>query len=194
MTTSNQYTKVWDPLVRIFHWALVIAFATAYLTAEEFDFIHEPAGYTIFGLVVFRLIWGIIGTRFARFSQFVHHPGKIISHLKQMKAGKAPHYLGHNPAAGAMVIALLLFLIGTTVAGMSLLATEGEGPLASTFIAGFDKHTVKEIHEFFANGMLGLIGLHIAGVIFSSKLEKENLARAMLTGKKKHRVDAIDLK
>lgn len=176
--------KVWDPLVRIFHWSLVGFFALSWLTSEAVQPVHEFSGYVIVGLVIFRLIWGVIGTRYARFTDFIYRPSTVIEYLKGLRHGKVKHYLGHNPAGGAMVIALLLTLVAVTVSGMTLIATDGEGPLAGTALANLNEHTVKDVHEFFANLMLGLIGLHVAGVVLSSLRHGENLVRAMVHGRK----------
>jgi cytochrome b len=91
MNTARAKVRVWDPLVRVFHWGLVAAFATAWLTADEVQPVHEVAGYTVAGLVAFRLVWGLVGSRYARFAQFVKGPGATLA------------YLGHDPriASGA---------------------------------------------------------------------------------------------
>ncbi len=123
--------RVWDPLVRIFHWSLVLAFAVAYLSGEEESDIHIYSGYIILGLLVFRLLWGFFGTRFARFSDFVYSPQAVIKYTKDLFSGSPKHYLGHNPAGGAMIIALLLSLIVVTYSGLKVYAIEeGAGPLA----------------------------------------------------------------
>lgn len=176
--------KVWDPLIRIFHWSLVGFFALAWVTAEEVQFLHEWSGYAVASLVGFRLVWGLIGTRYARFTDFIYRPSTIKAYLKGLLTGKARHYVGHNPAGGLMVIALLIGLAMLTFTGMALVAIDGEGPLAATWVAGLSEHTVKEVHEFFANFMLLLIGVHVAGVLVSSLLHRENLVRAMISGRK----------
>ncbi len=123
--------RVWDPLVRIFHWSLVLAFAVAYLSGDEESDIHIYSGYIILGLLVFRLLWGFVGTRFSRFSDFVYSPQVIIKYTRDLLSGSPKHYLGHNPAGGAMIIALLLSLIVVTCSGLKVYAIEeGAGPLA----------------------------------------------------------------
>jgi len=182
--TSSKFIKVWDPLVRIFHWSLVGFFFLAYLTEDDFETIHIWAGYAVAALVTFRLIWGLIGTKHARFLSFISSPRTTLNYIKQAMKGKAPHYLGHNPAGAAMIIALLLSLIATSFLGMSLLAIEGEGPLAGTLFANIPEDPLEEVHEFFANFTLLLVFLHVGGVILSSLQHRENLVRAMFTGKK----------
>lgn len=180
----NKTIKVWDPLVRVFHWSLAAGFFTAYLTADEWRKLHVYAGYLIAGLVAFRVVWGLVGSRHARFSDFVAGPRAVGRYLQQLLQGRSPRYLGHNPAGGAMVVALLVFLAGTAFTGMVLYACDGHGPLAGTFLSHFREHTVEEVHEFFANTTLFLVFFHVAGVIVSSLLHHENLVRAMVTGRK----------
>ena len=185
MTEKNSNNiKVWDILVRIFHWSLVLFFTIAYLTEGEWITIHSYAGYTIFFLVIFRIVWGIIGSTHARFSNFIVGPKKAIKYLKDELSGDAKHYLGHNPAGGLMIVALIISLLVTVVTGASIIATEGDGPLAMTFVASFSGEFLEEIHEFFTTIILLLVILHIGGVIFSSLLQEENLIKAMFTGKK----------
>jgi cytochrome b len=184
--------KAWDPLVRIFHWSLVFFFILAYLTEDNLKTLHIWAGYAVALLIIFRLVWGMIGTRHARFSSFVRSPSIVLDYIRQMRHFNAPHYLGHNPAAGAMIIALLLSLIMVSITGMSIIAAEGQGPLAGTVAANPNADWMEEIHEFFAHLTLLLVMLHIAGVIFGSFLEGQNLPRAMLTGRKQYRDDYVD--
>lgn len=187
MNTGNT-VKVWDPLVRVFHWSLVAAFAVAYLTEDDVMSVHVWAGYTVAGLVAFRLLWGLIGTRHARFSDFVYRPAAVKAYLRDMLLVRARRYLGHNPAGGAMVVALLLSLLATVATGVVVYgAAEHAGPLAAS-LAGTGKsaaHALKEIHEFFANFTLALVFAHVAGVLLSSLAHRENLVRAMFTGRKR---------
>ena len=182
--TNDNTIKVWDPLIRLFHWSLVLFFFIAYLTEDEWLTLHSYAGYSVGFLIAFRLLWGFIGTQHARFANFVTRPRTSIRYLIQELQGKAKHYLGHNPAGAAMIVALLISLSITTFTGMSLLATQGSGPLAQTFIASSSAEMQEEIHEFFANFTLLLVIIHIAGVALGSLVHKENLVRAMLTGNK----------
>lgn len=285
---ETKQVKVWDPLVRIFHWSLVLSFATAYLTGEiwEQEEVHEIAGYAALGLILFRIIWGFIGSKHARFSDFLYGPKAVIEYLKSLLTTHPKHYLGHNPAGGWMVVLLLLGVLATGITGLKLLAVEeGEEPLAtlevpaliSTAQADNDRDEARErgerpeimgvpvvnapttmqvpaaapvpapaapapavpatmpaapavgsvpaapamqaaparageagereeheedeehegmegeeegeefweeAHEIAANLTLLLVILHVLGVIVSSRLHRENLARAMVTGKK----------
>ena len=192
---------VWDPWVRLFHWVLVAAFCAAYLTqGEPFEAIQEQvesdwlqtihvwAGYTVVGLLIFRLIWGFIGSPHARFSDFVRGPRQVLGYAKEVLTLRAARHLGHNPAGGAMIIGLLVALAITVISGLGLYgADQGLGPLAGwlTQVSESTTHTLKEVHEFFANFTLLLVGGHLIGVIWESVLHHENLAHAMITGRKR---------
>lgn len=132
MSESQQQIRVWDPLVRIGHWTLAAAFLIAYFTAEELEGVHIAAGYWVGGYVIVRLIWGFIGSSHARFSDFVRGPRAVLGYLTDLFKGRPPHHVGHNPAGGAMVVALLLCLAATTFTGLMVQAdSENEGPLAA---------------------------------------------------------------
>ena len=180
--------KVWDPLIRIFHWTLASAFFIAYLTEDDWLDLHVFAGYTIAALIAFRLLWGLIGTRHARFTDFVRPPREVFAYLKDMISFHPKRYIGHNPAGGAMVVALLLSLVITVITGIAVYgAEEMAGPLAG-FFAGTPKfvaEVVEELHEFFANFTLFLVAFHVIGVIFAGLQHGENLVRSMINGKKK---------
>jgi cytochrome b len=180
---------VWDPLVRVFHWSLVASFTVAYLSGEgEALVLHAWAGYIIGGLILFRLQWGLAGPKHARFVDFVFTPAIVLAYGRDLLRGQAQRYLGHNPLGGAMVIALLGMLALATLTGLVLYgATEAAGPLAGTMRGtseGFGE-ALKEVHEFFSNFALILVALHIGGVLVSSLLHRENLVRAMITGRKR---------
>ena len=189
---------VWDPLIRLFHWSLVVAFMLAYFSQEGpfedlldgawLQLIHVWSGYIIAGLLVFRLIWGFTGPRYARFSDFVRGPREVLTYTKNVLLLRAPRYLGHNPAGGAMIISLLLSLTVTIVAGLMLYgADQGLGPLADLLMNGSDGliDAIEEVHEFFANLTLILVVGHLIGIVWESLLHRENLAHAMITGHKR---------
>ena len=185
--------KAWDPLVRVFHWSLVFFFLLAFATEDDWMNMHVWAGYAVAMLVGFRLLWGLIGTRTARFPTFVKSPRTAMRHVGAMLSGRAPHYLGHNPAAAMMVVALLGSISLVAFSGMILIAAEGQGPLAGTFFAAIGGEAMEEVHEFFANFTLLLVFAHVAGVVISSLLEGENLIKAMITGRKKARSTWADV-
>ena len=215
MNTADNTLKVWDPIVRIGHWTLVTAFFVAYLTEDDFLTVHTWAGYVVGIVVCLRVLWGIIGTRHARFVDFVRPPAETLRYIGDLASNRAKRFIGHNPAGGAMVIALLLSLSGTVVSGLVLYAIEEDaGPLAG-WVAEYTPPTSlpaltsaayadsgkrdhdddseddaleefwEEVHEILANFTLLLVGLHVAGVLFSSYAHKENLIRGMITGRKR---------
>lgn len=180
-------TKVWDPLVRIFHWSLVLFFFVCLFTEDEVLWLHVWCGYGVLGLVAFRILWGLMGTPHARFSDFVRGPGTVIQYLKDIRAGHPQRYIGHNPAGGAMVLALLISLIITGISGLFVYGAEQmAGPLAGWAGAlGHDAgEAAEEIHEFFSYFTLFLVGLHLIGVLLAGLQHGENLVRAMVTGTK----------
>lgn len=188
MISNENTTKVWDPFVRFFHWTLVLSFLVAYITEEDFLDIHSFAGYTVLTLLSLRIIWGLIGTRHARFSDFVFSPRTIKQFIKDTLSFRAKRYLGHNPAGGAMIILMIISLLVTTVTGIAVYGIEEQaGPLASWFILHdtFWGEVFEEVHEFFANFTVLLVFIHVAGVIFESFVHKENLVKSMIDGKKR---------
>ncbi|MDX1569278.1 MAG: cytochrome b/b6 domain-containing protein [Xanthomonadales bacterium] len=221
MSEQIKGVRVWDPLIRIGHWLVVVAFFTAYFTEEEFLTLHSWAGYVVAAVVAIRIIWGFVGPPTARFRNFVRSPRKALAYLRLLIAGRPPKYLGHNPAGGLMIVLMLLSLLGTAGSGMVIYAIEeGAGPLApllatntgaglipiSAALADEDdeeeeahEHAAagllggeefwEEIHEVLANFTLALVILHVLGVVASSLASRENLVRAMVTGRKKALVD-----
>lgn len=187
MKVDDNRIKVWDPVVRIGHWTLVIAFFTAYFTEDDFLTAHVWAGYVIGAVVCVRLIWGFIGSENARFKNFLRSPSATITYLSDLVRKRSKRYVGHNPAGAAMILTLLIFLAGTVFSGVVLYGMEeGAGPLASWLTASADREELwEEIHEIFANLTLLLVGLHIAGMLFSSRVHRENLVKAMFTGRKR---------
>ncbi len=185
--STHEEVKVWDPLVRVFHWSLVLAFLIAYLSGEHNEWLHLAAGYTVIGLVSLRVVWGFIGTRYARFSSFVRPWGEVRAYLKALSMMRPPHYLGHNPAGGAMVVALLFALLLTTASGMAAYGAEsGQGPLAMLHGVGhFWEEVFEEGHELLVHLTLLLVVVHVAGVLVGSIAHGENLPRAMVTGWKR---------
>jgi len=199
---EKQEVVVWDLGVRVFHWSLVALFTFSYLSGDELETLHAYSGYAIIGLLVFRLIWGFVGSKHARFADFVRGPREAIDYLKSMRAGRPRRYLGHNPAGGAMIVLLLVGLSLLTFTGLMAYAEEGHGPLAGADVSlisnayadhdedeGGKKGEKKdefweEVHEFTGNFLLVLIFLHVAGVGVSSRLHREPLVKAMISGKK----------
>jgi cytochrome b len=202
---TGKLVAVWDPIVRIGHWLLVLGFAIAYLSAEEENGTpanwHVWAGYGIGIVILIRLLWGVIGTRYARFSDFVYGPAKVLRYLLDLPLGRARRFLGHSPAGGAMTIILLLSLAATVITGIVAYGERGHGPLAgsppgivSSAIAEGNESSgagegegggVAEIHGALASLTLVLIGLHLLGVVVASLSHRENLVGAMIHGRKR---------
>lgn len=188
MSNNNHTIKVWDPFVRMFHWTLVLSFFIAYITEEDFLSIHTFAGYTVLTLLLLRIIWGLIGTRYARFSNFTYSPETIKHFIKDTFYLRAKRYIGHNPAGGAMIILMIISLLMTTLTGLTIYGIEEQaGPMAGWF---GDKDSLwedifEETHEFFANFTLFLVFIHVAGVIVESFIHKENLVKSMIDGRKR---------
>ncbi|PCH93737.1 MAG: cytochrome B [Gammaproteobacteria bacterium] len=179
---------VWDPLVRIFHWTLVVAFSVAFISEDDYLTIHSWAGYTILSLLTIRIFWGFVGTKYAKFSNFVFPKQDITQFIKDTFSLKAKRYLGHNPAGGAMVIILIFSLLFTAGSGLVIFAIEeGQGPLVFLLsdISPYWGDIIEEVHEFFANFVLFLIAVHITGVIIESLIHRENLIKSMFTGLKR---------
>ena len=179
--------RVWDPFVRVFHWLLALLFTLAYVTGEDWLNLHVNAGYAVFGLVLLRVLWGVVGTPHARFGDFVYRPGAVAAYMKDTLALRARRYLGHNPAGGAMIVLMLVSLVAVSVSGFAAYGIEkGAGPLAMLGGSGeFLEEALEEVHEFFANFMVLLVLVHVAGVIAESLIHRENLVKAMLTGRKR---------
>lgn len=171
---TREMILVWDMPVRVFHWLLVICFAGAWLTSESerLAMIHYAFGYTACLLVLIRLVWGLVGTRYARFTQFLKSPRAVLGHFLAMLRGHPHHDVGHNPAGGLVMFALMLLIL---LIGFTGYLTVKE------FLGGF----VSEIHEAVASIALAIVVVHIIAAIGMSVIEKQNLVRSMVTGKKK---------
>ena len=182
----NRDIQVWDPALRLFHWTLAGSFMVAYVTEDDWMMLHVNAGYLIGILIALRLVWGFIGPRHARFSDFVRTPLEVLAYARDAVRLQAPRYIGHNPAAGAMVVALLVCLTLTVLTGIALYGTtDFAGPLAGVWRGEVAADVLEEIHEAGANLTLFLVVLHLGGVLFTSVEQGENLVKSMITGRKK---------
>jgi cytochrome b len=172
-TTTKQPILVWDVPTRLFHWLLAAGFAGAWLTSESerLAAIHVACGYALLGLIGFRLVYGLVGSRYARFSEFVRGPGAVLSYLKSLLTSQPQHFVGHNPAGAVAIVLLLALGLGAGASGLAMYNDLGG-------------EWLEEVHEACANAMLAVVVIHVLGVIVSSVLHKENLARAMVTGRK----------
>jgi cytochrome b len=166
--------KVWDLFVRMFHWSLATLFIVAYATGDEIERVHIAAGYAIVGLLALRVAWGLIGPRHARFANFVRPPREVLAYLRDVVLLRAPRYLGHNPAGGAMIVALIVMLAATCTTGYMM-----------TTDAFWGAEWVEDVHETIANLTVGLVAFHVLGVLIASFEHRENLVKAMITGRKR---------
>ena len=172
--TKTAEIRVWDPFLRIFHWSQAALVGGAWLAAESLKGLHEWAGYAVAGLIALRVVWGFVGPRHARFADFLRRPKVVTAYLRDMVHGREARYLGHNPAGGAMVVALLGVTATTALTGW-LQITD----------AFWGSQRMEDIHETLATMILVLVTLHVGGVILASLRHHENLVRAMLTGTKR---------
>lgn len=179
--------RVWDLPTRTFHWLFASACIVAWFTGDDarYTHLHTFAGYTALALVLFRLVWGVVGGRYARFAQFVRGPGAVIEHLKGLRQSPRKHHRGHNPAGGWAVIILLTLVLLLGMSGIAVLGgEEGFGPLAG-LLSIEQGVVIHQWHEWLGWALLGMVMLHLTGVVMESLLLRENLPRAMVNGNKR---------
>jgi cytochrome b len=171
-TSSERTIRVWDPVVRLFHWTVAFGCVAAFLT-EDLRQVHKAIGYVVLAALVVRLAWGFLGSRHARFGDFLRPPGETIGYARDLLQGRERRYLGHNPLGGLMVLVL-----------MTVLAVIGISGWMTTLDAFWGVDWVEELHEVAANSLLLLVPVHLLGVTVESWRHRENLVRAMVTGDK----------
>ncbi|WFU49876.1 cytochrome b/b6 domain-containing protein [Sinorhizobium terangae] len=165
---------VWDPIVRLFHWGVVLCCALDLFLLAPGKAAHRYVGYAALLLLAVRFVWGFIGTRYARFADFVRAPPVVLRYARAAATGTAERHIGHNPAAGWMMVLLMALLAVVIVSGW-----------LTTLDAFWGNETLEEAHEFVANSIMVLAGVHAAAAIFESWHLKENLIWSMVTGRKK---------
>ena len=180
-STETEITsvKVWDWPVRVFHWTLAASVIGAYVTGESEDFerLHHTLGWVAAGLIAFRVVWGLVGTRYARFSEFIRGPAQVWAYIKSLRSGQPQHFVGHNPV-GAVAVILLMALVALSVyTGWLALAEDAA-------------EWLEEAHEIAANTLITVVLVHVIGVLWSSRTHGENLLKAMLTGRKTALIEA----
>lgn len=176
---------VWDPFIRLFHWSLLGTFGLCYFTQEEEYETHLLAGYFVLGLVLARIIWGLIGSRHAHFRDFLYPPTRVIAYLRGFLSGQLERYIGHTPAGGMMIILLLTSMLVITLSGIALDGAENRaGLLGSTAIFTL-LEPIRRVHEISTDTALLLITIHVSAVLTTSVMHKENLPRSMLNGRKR---------
>jgi cytochrome b len=174
MNAPPRALRVWDRAVRLLHWALVASVALAALSTLVLFGVHQPAGYVALVVVALRVLWGGVGGRYARFTQFVRAPRTTLRYLRLLLAHREPRYLGHNPLGGWMVVALMLCVSGLALTGW-LYTTD----------AFWGNEAVEDAHRALAWALLGLVLAHVCGVIFTGLRQRENLVAAMFSGAKR---------
>ncbi|MBS1204742.1 MAG: cytochrome [Proteobacteria bacterium] len=191
MNMHNKQIKVWDLFIRVFHWTVVILFFCNYLLSDRGQLfqrgstLHIYAGYIIICFVLVRLIWGVIGSKNARFSSFIPSYTEFKEYTKKLLSGEHPYYEGHNPAGAVMIVCLLAGLLITGVTGWLASISDSIDGWQAAIASATDIVPWGDIHSFFANlTMLGA-GIHITAVLAISYLTKENLVRTMISGYKK---------
>ncbi|MFM4939026.1 cytochrome b/b6 domain-containing protein [Aeromonas enteropelogenes] len=172
--TNWTETRVWDPVIRVFHWLTVTLCLLNFFVLEEGSRNHRYVGYALGALLLIRLLWGLVGSYYARFGQWWPTPARVRAYLRQLLQGRHPYYLGHNPAGALMIWLLLLSLLGTIVTGW-----------LTTWDAFWGEDWLEELHGVIANTLMAAVGVHAAVVILTDRLTRSDLLRAMVLGKKR---------
>ena len=168
--------RVWDPFVRIFHWGLVACIALNEFVVDDGERVHQWIGYAASALVLARIVWGFVGTRHARFSDFWPTPARLRAHLADLLAGRHGAQVGHNPLGALMMLALLAVVLALGASGW-----------LQTTDAFWGEEWLQELHEELAEALLGLAGVHVAAALLMSAVERTNLVAAMVSGIKRRR-------
>lgn len=184
---NPQQRLVWDLPVRVIHWSLLLAVVGSWLTQElpgDWFAWHVRCGYTVLVLVSTRLLWGVVGTRHARFASFVRGPGAVLRYARALLSGSAPRYTGHNPLGALMVLLLLTLLLAQALSGLfandDILNT---GPLFG-YVSDATSDRLTSLHHTFFNVLQIAVLLHVAAALVYLFVKKDNLIRPMITGRK----------
>lgn len=183
---SDNKKLIWDIPTRLFHWAIVLTLGYSWFSMEIQNNLemHFLSGYVALGLIVFRIIWGLIGTRYAKISSFLFSPSQIVNYAKTLLSKDSRQYAGHNPLGGLSVLALLVFI--AVQAGTGMFADDEFyffAPL-NKFVSPAMAGSITEFHGLSAKILLGLSIVHIIAIVFYRFYKKEALVKAMFTGKK----------
>ena len=173
--------RVWDPLVRVLHWTLVICVISNLLN-ESGEIVHRWLGYTASAVVFLRFVWGFIGSRYARFADWFPTRARLLPYVRALMRNKAPRHLGHNPAGAVMMLGL-----------MALVAALGITGFMMTTDIFFGEDWLEQVHEALADVLVGAVVLHVGAALFESYKHRENLIASMIHGRKAA-PDAVDLK
>lgn len=179
-------TPVWDVSVRLFHWSLAGLFAVCYLTGghDRWFVVHKAAGIGIVALIVYRLAWGVVGSHHARFANFLRGPAAAWGHVRDLVLRRPGHTLGHNPLGGYGVVVLLALCLVQTLSGLFATGIDQNGPLAYLLPDGLSSW-LADVHAFNLDILIAMVAVHVGAVLVTSILTRDNLIRAMLTGRKR---------
>jgi cytochrome b len=166
--------RVWDPIVRLFHWTIVLGYGINMWVTEDGSDAHEVIGYVVLAAIAIRLVWGFIGSRHARFADFIPGPSRLAGYLRQWAKRREPRYIGHNPLGAIMMLALIALMLSVGVTGWMM-----------TLDAYWGEEWLEELHETLANAIWPLAGLHVLGAVIESFRHRENLIASMITGRKR---------
>lgn len=172
-THRPEPVRVWDLFVRVFHWSLVTCIMLNYFVVDDGEDIHQWLGYAATALVVSRIVWGFVGTRYARFSDFFPTYSRIRDHLSRLRSGQSDGHVGHNPLGALMMLALMALVLSLGLTGF-----------LQTTDAFWGDERMQEAHEWLGSALIALAGLHAVAAIVMGRLERVNLVRAMVTGVK----------
>ena len=171
---SGQELRVWDPVVRVFHWTVVIGCALDLFVLDDGKAAHQFVGYVVATVLIARVVWGFVGDRYARFAEFAPSPASVLRYVKQLLRGGEPRFIGHNPAGAVMMLALMCLLAAVSITGWML-----------TLDAFFGSDGLETLHEGLANAIVILAGLHAVAALYESWRHDENLVWSMVTGRKR---------
>ena len=170
---DSRTVRVWDPVVRLFHWT-VVAGCSINLLLDDGRLVHRWVGYAVAVTLLVRLVWGFVGSRHARFGDFVPDRTTLRGYVADTLRGRERRYLGHNPLGALMIMTLMAVVAVVSLTGWLL-----------TLDAYWGSEMLEEVHEAFANAIVPLVAVHVAGVLYGSLRHGENLVRAMVTGRKR---------
>lgn len=173
MTRIIASQRVWDPLVRVFHWSLVTCVLLDLFVVNDGEVLHQWLGYAAAALVSVRVVWGFVGPRHARFADFLPTPGRVMQHLRALWRGMPEHHWGHNPLGGLMVLALLAMVLALGVTGWM-----------QTLDAFWGVAWLQDLHEGLGEWLMPMVGVHVLAAIVMGRIERTRLVKAMVTGVK----------
>lgn len=182
---NTKKTRIWDSPTRLFHWALVINIVAAWYTIENrLIELHEIAGYSLLTLIIFRILWGFVGSSTSRFTYFLCSPISALKYLRLSIKQKAHHELGHNPAGGWMVAIMIVIILVQILSGLFANNDLGFSGALSDFVSKESSDLITQLHQLNFDILVAIIWLHVVAVFFYVLVKKDNLVKAMITGYK----------